>query len=150
MGKEAKIGLGIVAILVIVLGVVVFRKVWGSKDLPDAAVEKPAVNSSEPGDGKSVAGGAMLIPASGDTNGADSEPFGSEVNRSRWVESADPFSGRPEDGSAGQPRMELMPKTGSSFGSGTQSLQGTDSQSEDRFGDPGLRQRDDFGRGGTN
>ncbi|MCH8211367.1 MAG: LysM peptidoglycan-binding domain-containing protein [Planctomycetes bacterium] len=53
-------------------------------------------------------------------------------------------------GSSGQPRTELMPKTNSTFDSGTQNSQGAESQSGDRFGNPGLRQRDGFGTGGTN
>ena len=70
MGKEAKIGLGIVAILVIVLGVVVFRRVWGEKDLPDVSVEKPTVKSAAGDDGTSTANGTILTPAASDSQGS--------------------------------------------------------------------------------
>ena len=151
MGKEAKIGLGIIAILAIVLGVVVFRKVSGSNDLPDAAVENPADDSSESGDGKSGVGDATVISASGGTKNGDSDPFGNDEQGSRqWVGSADQFNDRPENRNSGQPRPELMPRTGSSFDSGTPNSLRTNSHSGGRFGDSGLQQREDFGTGRTN
>ena len=150
MGKEAKIGLGVVAILAIVLGVVVFRKVWGSKDIPTAAVETPADDRGESGDGKSGVGGEMLIPASGDNKDANSGELGKDANDRRWVGPMDKFSQQYGGGRSIRPRTELMPKANSTFGSGTQNLQRTESPSGDRFGDPRLRQRDGFGTGGTN
>jgi nucleoid-associated protein YgaU len=149
MGKEVKIGLGVVAMLAIVLGVVVFRKVWGPTDLPDAAVESPAADSGDPGDGKSGVGGATLFPAEGGTNGSDL--FGSDAGGPRqWVGASDQFNTDPNGGGSGQPRTELMPNTGSSFKSDQRSPLRTDFPSGDRFDGGGLRPREDFGTGRTN
>ena len=149
MGKEAKIGLGIVAILVIVLGVVVFRRVWGEKDLPDVSVEKPTVKSAAGDDGTSTANGTILTPAASDSQGS---LFGGGGGSHQWIGARDRIEDGRESNALGQPRTALMPRTDLPIESRTSNLKETEFQGPDRFGRPASRDfRDnDFGTGRTN
>jgi len=96
MGKEAKIGIGVIAILLVVFCVVLFKKFAGGKDATPATVPSPAANATEsPATSGAITKGASVMSASGSDEAAPTgangqgDPFDWRGGTSRRQDDAD-------------------------------------------------------------